>query len=151
MGQIRPDENKLPRQKRADMITDHGTASALGNQMELIFRVVIPAGDGCRVIVPVPAETVGLLLRYQSQNGRVQPPSSILTRGGAIRGDAIEKRHETCLVRAESQNVIWSLTSSGRPSAARSKAAIPSLNGKLPEISGLRSILPEAMSAMARS
>src|SRR5690606_29056036 len=46
---------------------------------------------------------------------------------------------------------ICSFTSVGRASTARSKAWIASSNGKVAEISGLRSTRPEAMSAMARS
>ena len=46
---------------------------------------------------------------------------------------------------------IWIFTSVSRPSAARSKAAMLSSKGRLSEISGFRSTLPAAISAMARS
>ena len=46
---------------------------------------------------------------------------------------------------------ICSLTSAGRPSAARSKASIERSKSKVEEISGLRSTLPEPMRLSARS
>src|ERR1017187_1581873 len=49
----------------------------------------------------------------------------------------------------DSSTAIWSLMSAGRLSAARSKAAMLCAKGKLAEISGFRSTLPEAINATA--
>ena len=49
------------------------------------------------------------------------------------------------------QSLICSFTSLGRPSAARSKAATLSSNGNVSLTSGLRSTLPDAIIARARS
>ena len=52
---------------------------------------------------------------------------------------------------AQSASLICSFTSLGRASTARSKAAMLCSKAKVSEISGLRSTLPEAISAIARS
>ena len=54
-------------------------------------------------------------------------------------------------LRPQSGILICSFTSDGRPSTARSNAAIESSKANVSEISGLRSTRPEANSAMARS
>src|SRR5690606_2029172 len=71
------------------------------------------------------------------------PSTSVLPPGQRPGGDAA--RGSTY------PSLICSLTSLGRASTARSNALIESSNAKVSEISGLRSTLPEAISAMARS
>src|SRR5262249_38502964 len=46
---------------------------------------------------------------------------------------------------------IWSFTSVGRPSTARSKASTDLSNGKVSEIRGFRSTRPDAIKLIARS
>jgi hypothetical protein len=92
---------------------------------------------------------------WRRQTADVQGASQgVASSGRAIRTKSRSERRQLCKLAFRlsfGQSWICSLMSPGRPSAARSKAAMLSLNGKVALISCLRSTLPDAIMASARS
>jgi hypothetical protein len=58
VGQVRADQRNMPGTECADVIARHQLAAALADQVDLEFRVVIPARQFVGVVMFEPAKTV---------------------------------------------------------------------------------------------
>ena len=58
MGQVGTDQRDMTRAKRTDVIAGDQLAAALADQMDLEFRMMVPASQGVGVVVFVPAKAM---------------------------------------------------------------------------------------------
>ncbi len=100
MGQVGADEQKIARPERADMVADEHLAGALGDQVNFVFRVIVPARQSARIVVAMPAERRQPDRRRSARTpDRRAPPSSCRTAPRAIPGVGRRRRPGTAMCR----------------------------------------------------
>jgi hypothetical protein len=70
MGQVRADHRDMTGSKGADIVARHQFSAAVADQMNLEFRVMVPARERVRIVVLVPAKALLRLRQDDFQFGR---------------------------------------------------------------------------------